>query len=101
VTSGVDLKAEVRFTGRELRITNRGQQAWEDVALSIDGALDAGGYAAHFDRVAAGRTISLPSSRFVDSAGRAFQGTRPPQSLTIAAHIVGAATQGVYEARWP
>src|SRR5262245_6502478 len=34
--TGADLKADVRFTGDELLIANRGRQPWQDISIAVN-----------------------------------------------------------------
>lgn len=99
-TTGADLKADVRFTGEQFVISNKGRQPWEDISLSLKAAT-APGYTLHVDRVAAGRTLTVPPSRFVAADGQAFDAARvKPQSLVIAAHVGNTGPGGAIEVRW-
>ena len=101
IASGAELRADVRVAGEQLQISNRGQQPWQDIDLSLNGAPNAGGYRVHMDRVAAGRTITVMLSRFVGAKGQTFDVSHArPQSLAISARLGESGQTGAYEVRW-
>lgn len=99
-TTGASLDADVRLTGAQFLVTNRGQQAWRDVVLSLAGS-DHATYTTRADRVDAGQTAVVQLSRFAASDGHAFRtATTRPQSLTIEARTGTGEQRGTYTVRW-
>jgi hypothetical protein len=99
-TSGASLDADVRLTGAQFLVTNRGHQPWTDVMLSVTGS-DHAIYTTRADRVDAGQTAVVQVSRFVASDGHPFRtATTRPQSLTIDARTATNEQRGTYTVRW-
>lgn len=98
--SGASLDADVRLTGAQFLVTNRGQQPWTDVVLSLTGS-DRVAYTTRADRVEAGQTVVVQLSRFAARDGHPFRtATTRPQALTIDARAGTGEQRGAYTVRW-
>jgi hypothetical protein len=101
VTTGADLKADVRLTGAQFILSNRGDSAWRDISLQLTGSSPADVYAAHLDEVASGGTIALSPARFARPDGQTFNAVRTrPHSLSLSALRADTGQRGTYEIRW-
>jgi ABC-type nickel/cobalt efflux system permease component RcnA len=98
-TTGAALNADVRLTGAQFLVTDRGQQPWTDVSLSLTGS-DHGAYETRIDRVDAGQTVVVQLSRFATADGHPFRtATTKAQALTIEAHAGVGGEPGTYTVR--
>lgn len=100
-TEGVDLRAEVRFTGAQFVVANRGNKPWREIVLSLHAEKSPDVYKVQLERLAAGRSATVQLSRFATSDGHTFStDLGGPRSFVIDASTGDTGEHGTYEARW-